>query len=197
MDAMSRSDTKREQILQAAINEFQDRGFVGGSMDRIAAAADVSKRTVYNHFESKEGLFHAILAGAIEVARGIDIRYRPGEPLEPQLIELARAECELVQSEGYVRTIRVTLSELIRDPELAADLFERTEALPAFQQFMCDAAADGAIRAEDAEEASALLRDLVKAKTFWPAVFSRPLSDDIENIARSSVTTLLARFGKD
>ena len=197
MDAMSRSDTKREQILQAAINEFQDRGFVGGSMDRIAAAADVSKRTVYNHFESKEGLFQAILAGAIEVARGIDIRYRPGEPLEPQLIELARAECELVQSEGYVRTIRVTLSELIRDPELAADLFERTEALPAFQQFMCDAAADGVIRAEDAEEASALLRDLVKAKTFWPAVFSRPLSDDIENIARSSVTTLLARFGKN
>ena len=62
---------------------------------------------------------------------------------------------------------------------------------------MCDAAADGVIRAEDAEEASALLRDLVKAKTFWPAVFSRPLSDDIENIARSSVTTLLARFGKN
>ena len=194
---MSRSHTKREQILHGAIDEFQDRGFLGASMDRIAERAGVSKRTVYNHFESKEGLFHAILAGAIEVARGIDIRYRPGEPLEPQLIKLARAECELVQSEGYVRTIRVTLSELIRDPELAADLFERTEALPAFQQFMCDAAADGVIRAEDAEEASALLRDLVKAKTFWPAVFSRPLSDDIENIARSSVTTFLARFGKN
>lgn len=47
--------------MQAAIEEFRQHGFNGTSMDRVAAAAEVSKRTVYNHFPSKEDLFEAIL----------------------------------------------------------------------------------------------------------------------------------------
>ena len=55
------TDRKRDAIVQAAIGEFREHGFNGTSMDRVAAAADVSKRTVYNHFPSKEELFEAIL----------------------------------------------------------------------------------------------------------------------------------------
>jgi TetR/AcrR family transcriptional regulator of autoinduction and epiphytic fitness len=49
---MAISDDKRGQILDAAVAEFQERGFAGASMDRIAERANVSKRTVYNHFDS-------------------------------------------------------------------------------------------------------------------------------------------------
>lgn len=55
------TDRKRDAIVQAAIEEFRQHGFNGTSMDRVAAAAEVSKRTVYNHFPSKEDLFEAIL----------------------------------------------------------------------------------------------------------------------------------------
>ena len=41
------TDRKREAIIQAAIAEFRDNGFKVTSMDRIAARAEVSKRTVY------------------------------------------------------------------------------------------------------------------------------------------------------
>ncbi|MCF5632840.1 TetR family transcriptional regulator, partial [Pseudomonas syringae] len=51
---MRLTDQKREAIVLAAIAEFGDRGFEITSMDRIAARAEVSKRTVYNHFPSKE-----------------------------------------------------------------------------------------------------------------------------------------------
>src|SRR3990167_3276958 len=55
------TDRKRDAIVQAAIGEFREHGFNGTSMDRAAAAADGSIRTVYNHFPSKEELSGAIV----------------------------------------------------------------------------------------------------------------------------------------
>ena len=45
---------KRLAILDGAIRVFIENGYETSSMDRIAEAAGVSKRTVYNHFPSKE-----------------------------------------------------------------------------------------------------------------------------------------------
>ena len=52
---------KRETIISAAIQIFIEEGFDNASMDRIAERANASKRTVYNHFPSKEELFHAAI----------------------------------------------------------------------------------------------------------------------------------------
>ena len=41
--------------------EFRDNGFEATSVDKVAARAEVSKRTLYNHFPSKDELFAAIL----------------------------------------------------------------------------------------------------------------------------------------
>jgi TetR/AcrR family transcriptional regulator of autoinduction and epiphytic fitness len=48
------TDRKREAIIQAAIAEFRANGFDITSMDKIAATAGVSKRTVYNHFPARK-----------------------------------------------------------------------------------------------------------------------------------------------
>ncbi len=48
---------KRAAILDAAKQMFTQHGFDGVSMDQIAAAAGVSKLTVYSHFGDKEALF--------------------------------------------------------------------------------------------------------------------------------------------
>jgi AcrR family transcriptional regulator len=50
-----------EQILDAAVSVFAERGFHAASMDEIAARAGVSKPILYTHFESKDGLYEAIL----------------------------------------------------------------------------------------------------------------------------------------
>src|SRR5690606_22208157 len=47
---------KRAAILQAAERMFLQHGFEGVSMDQIAAAAGVSKLTVYSHFGDKDAL---------------------------------------------------------------------------------------------------------------------------------------------
>ena len=54
------TELKREDIIKADVHEFSTAGFKATSIDRIAKTAQVSKRTVYNHFENKKSLFQAI-----------------------------------------------------------------------------------------------------------------------------------------
>jgi TetR/AcrR family transcriptional regulator, mexJK operon transcriptional repressor len=53
-DATGRSAGKRLAVLDAARAGFLSGGYLGTSMDEIAARAGVSKATVYNHFEDKQ-----------------------------------------------------------------------------------------------------------------------------------------------
>jgi len=55
-----RSDTK-DRILETAYQLFYARGFSRISMDAVAARAGVTKRTLYNHFDSKDTLFGEML----------------------------------------------------------------------------------------------------------------------------------------
>ena len=58
---MKLSEQKRLHILDAAETLFYEQGVEHTSMDQIALKAQVSKRTVYNHFDTKEALFDAIV----------------------------------------------------------------------------------------------------------------------------------------
>lgn len=60
------SAATRARILDAAIEEFSAFGLAGARIDRIAAAADANKRSIYVYFESKERLFTAALHRVIE-----------------------------------------------------------------------------------------------------------------------------------
>lgn len=51
--------SKRDEILQAATACFYERGITASGVDLIAERAGVSKRTLYNHFPSKDDLVAA------------------------------------------------------------------------------------------------------------------------------------------
>src|ERR1700682_6205550 len=52
---------KRRAILNAATEMFAARGYGAISMEAIARSADVSKATLYAHFQSKDQLFATIV----------------------------------------------------------------------------------------------------------------------------------------
>jgi AcrR family transcriptional regulator len=58
----------RQRILDAAYGLFRRKGFARASMDDIAAATAVTKRTLYHHFESKDALLAAVLGAQHELA---------------------------------------------------------------------------------------------------------------------------------
>jgi len=52
---------RRELIARAAGRLFAQRGYAGTRLDDVAAAAHVTKPIVYRHFDSKKGLYLALL----------------------------------------------------------------------------------------------------------------------------------------
>jgi AcrR family transcriptional regulator len=56
------------KILQAAYRQFRRKGFSRVSVDEIAAAARVTKRTLYSHFRSKDELMAAAFEAQVELA---------------------------------------------------------------------------------------------------------------------------------
>lgn len=70
-----RSDNKRDsaatkaRILQAATEEFADKGYDGARVDEIAAQSGVNKNSLYHYFGSKEQLFVAVLERAYRALR--------------------------------------------------------------------------------------------------------------------------------
>ncbi len=191
-------EEKRKQIIDAAVETFQQCGFAGASMDGIAERAQVSKRTVYNHFESKEVLFNAIVGLMFEEAhQTVDVTYREGLPIRDQLVALGRAEGRLLQSERFMKLARMALGETMRAPEVAQAVQKEAEKMSVFGDFMTAARKDGAIIADDPDEATEQFIALLKSRAFWPHVLSGGQVDagEMEAIVQSSVETFLARFG--
>src|SRR3954451_23953903 len=50
----------RRRLLEAAADEFAQRGLAGARVDRIAAAATANKALIYSYFGNKEDLFDAV-----------------------------------------------------------------------------------------------------------------------------------------
>jgi AcrR family transcriptional regulator len=53
------------RILDAAAEEFSERGIAGARIERILAAAHTNKAQLYGYFGSKEGLFDAVIADRV------------------------------------------------------------------------------------------------------------------------------------
>ena len=60
------AEQTRQSILEAAYGLFRRKGFVRVGVDEVAVAAGVTKRTLYNHFGSKDALLAAVLASQHE-----------------------------------------------------------------------------------------------------------------------------------
>jgi TetR/AcrR family transcriptional regulator of autoinduction and epiphytic fitness len=169
---MTLSGTKRASILDAAAAEFTHSGYQATSMDRIAATAGVSKRTVYNHFPSKEELFRAIVEELLEQARRVtDHPYQRGVALEEQLRGIAEREVALIASQEFLGLVRAIISECIRTPRMAAEVMGRLQGSHGcLEGWIRDATADGQLEVPDPELASEQLMALIKGPLFWPQV---------------------------
>jgi TetR/AcrR family transcriptional repressor of mexJK operon len=96
-------------------------------MDDVAAAAGVSKQTIYTHFESKEKLFADLVLANAERVEDFVATLAPSltaGDLEPALRQLARRYLHLVMRPDVLRLRRLVLGEAARFPDLARTYYE-------------------------------------------------------------------------
>jgi TetR/AcrR family transcriptional regulator of autoinduction and epiphytic fitness len=166
------TDRKREAIVQAAVAEFRAHGFEATSMDKVAATAEVSKRTLYNHFASKEDLFAEILLQLWHrSASQVALDYQAGEPLRQQLLALMQQKLEMLANDDFIDLARVAVAATIHSPERARDMVARLgEKESGLVTWIRAAQKDGRVKAGDAALAAQLLEGMVKGAAFWPQV---------------------------
>ena len=193
------TDRKREAIIQAAIAEFRANGFDITSMDKIAATAGVSKRTVYNHFPSKEELFAEILNQLwARLTAEKETPYQAGLALRDQLRPLLMAKLRMLGDDNFLDLARVAIAATIHSPERAQDMVarlgEREESLTVWIRA---AQADGRLKAVDPAFAAQQVQGLLKSFAFWPQVsMGLPgLSADMQgSVVESALDMFLACY---
>jgi len=166
------TDRKREAIVQAAIAEFRANGFDATSVDKVAARAEVSKRTLYNHFASKDELFSEILRVLWHSCTSqVELPYRADAPMREQLLELMMRKMALLADDNFLDLARVAIAATIHSPERAQDLIHRLgQKESGVLGWIRAAQRDGRLKPGDASLAAQQLESLVKGVAFWPQV---------------------------
>ena len=119
-----KQSAKRQAIIDAAQRVFLAQGFAGSSVDAIAAAAGVSKQTIYNHFGDKEELFRAVVrAVQSDFASdfretGLQERLAASDDLGGDLRELGRQWVAVALQEDVAALRRLVIAEQDRHPWL-------------------------------------------------------------------------------
>ncbi len=93
---MARGEATRHRLVEAAYKLFRRKGFLRAGVDEIAAAAGVTKRTLYAHFSSKDRLLEEVMAAQARIAFELfrkDIARGSGSPrqiVETMFADMAR-----------------------------------------------------------------------------------------------------------
>ena len=124
------SPEKTEAILRGAMQEFLEHGYAGARIDKIVAAAGVSKATVYRHFADKEALFTALIQRLAGRANLFQQHEFPPLQEEPAVF-LKRVATGMLdnvtQNPQELSLLRMIIGESERFPELAQAFVQKIE----------------------------------------------------------------------
>ncbi|WP_141005302.1 TetR/AcrR family transcriptional regulator [Nocardioides humi] len=126
---MNRREAKRHQtalrLQECAVRLTIDRGFDGWTIDDLAAAADVSRRTVFNYFDGKAEVILGPEPDVDEEAMAAFVSGGPTGRLFDDLLVLAHeATREKADSERHIAAVR---DAIMNDPHLLRLVHERFE----------------------------------------------------------------------
>ncbi len=194
---------KRAAILASAKALFIRNAFAGTSMDAIAAAAGVSKLTVYSHFGDKDNLFREVIRSRIHDLLPEQIyAFDPAVDIADTLRVIARAHVKIDCEPENVGTFRAILSDCRQgNPRYGKLLWEegpaRTHALLA--TLLREVVAHGGLEVREIETASVQFFSLIKGDLLLRRLFAcdecpETAASEIETMAMAGVDTFLRAY---
>jgi len=193
---------KRLAIIDAATRLFVGAGFGATSMDAIAAEANVSKRTVYSHFENKEALFAGVMEGMCARQKTDDVcPLNCGEevssaPPEVMLKRMAVHLLTMITSAETNELFRVVMGEAGRFPELGRTFYDNGPGwvIAAVTDYVKNRNAEGVMDVADPELAGrqylALVVDPLKLELTL-GIKQPPTAVEIEQVADDAVCAFM------
>jgi len=192
---------KRQAILNAAETLFIAQGYGPVSMEVVAREANVSKATLYAHFESKARLFATIVTETCQAKFNwheivSDIALQPRDAL----MLMGRRALRFVLEERALAIHRIVIAESLRFPEIGQAFFDgacRTLRQRFGTWLMCETQA-GRLRVADPALAADQWISLLRSGAHFRAILGvppPPSEAEIENTVAAAVDVFLAAYG--
>jgi TetR/AcrR family transcriptional regulator of autoinduction and epiphytic fitness len=187
----------REAIVEAAERLFLERGFGSVSMDELAEAAGVARRTLYNQFASKEEIFREML---LRVARQLEDAFPPGIETQGDVEEvlriIARVILDLHKHAEYLGFLRMVVADSRQFPwiamEFAAVMEPQTDR---FIRYLAHVTALGLLDCSDPVLAAHQFMGMLNEFSLWPWMMSREsIAVPTENVVDETIRMFLLRY---
>lgn len=193
------SEKKREAILEAASELFLDNGYGNVSMDVVAQKANVSKRTVYNHFASKEILFAEIVRLTWD---GIDqplLIISDDDNVKMILKSYTLSALKMLRSEKFSKLLRLVIGESGTFPELSSMYSQHgiKTILSSIDEFFTAINNKGTLTIPEPSLAAQQYVGMVKESLFWPVllgVFKPPTAERDEYVIDSAIDAIFRLY---
>jgi AcrR family transcriptional regulator len=197
----TKSTTKRQAILKAAAEVFQETGFERTSMEDIRKRAEFSKATLYSYFPSKEELFMEIVIDATEAhfQATLDALDPSYEDIEQALVGFGTRLLSLLYLTPVHAVRRLVVSEAGRS-ELGKKCYEvgPVRSVAAVADYLGKAMEKGKLRQASPQVAAVHLKGLLEAEWIEPFMFQAieaPSSDELAASVERAVTVFMAAYG--
>lgn len=190
-----RAERTRATVLEAAGRLFGADGYAHVSMDEVAAAAGVTKPTVYAHFGSKEALFESLISDVISRSHGDELA--PANTVDEAgeaMFEWSSNRLDWLLGDDAIGLMRAASAEGIRRPDWAQNLLAGFD-FGALERWLVDLDDAGVLRVESPARAAALFTALTKGALFYPVlVAGQPITPkrDRDVVIREAVRVFLA-----
>lgn len=190
-------EDRREQIIDAAMRVFAQKGFARASNRDVAREAGITTGLIYYYFENKEDLLKAALEerSPVQIMTQIspEMLEQPPDVLLPLLIIRL---LDLVESEQFVNVIRVLLPEMLHgSTEMAPIVLSFFQRVISFLSgYLKTQVTRGKIRADlDVDAAAQVIASSIIGMVMRRQIMHDPgvLQYTHEEIARAILATLL------
>ncbi|MUK49480.1 TetR/AcrR family transcriptional regulator [Aliivibrio fischeri] len=196
---LTRSQQKHLDIINAAKEEFIEFGFLAANMDRITSSAEVSKRTLYRHFESKEVLFESVLTIINDsVNESVSYHFDFKKSMEEQLTEVAYKEIDVLYKTYGIALARTIVMEFLRQPEMAKHLIQNIYSIRAITQWFRSAIEAKRLKDIDPKQMTDVYVSLFQGLFFWPQVMHldvEPQGKELRQKIETLTTIFLQSYG--
>lgn len=173
------AEQRHEELLDRALELFLEKGFELVTMEAIAAAVGMTKRTVYARYEDKSALFKAAVQRAVDrwIVPIERLQAVETDDLEATLVEVARIRLANAISPTGLRLQRIVNAESYRFPEIFDSSFEQgtRPTILYIADLLKRHAANGQVALEDPEMAAAAFLSMVIGGPTRTAVHGRPI----------------------
>jgi AcrR family transcriptional regulator len=108
---------RKQQILNAALTVFPQKGFDQASIDDIARAAGIAVGTIYNYYSSKRDILISLISNYVLTEPFIELLQQTPESTDADFLS-SIIEDNLHVNFKNVEVLLLLISEIQRDPEL-------------------------------------------------------------------------------